>query len=262
MIRLVHAFDRGVRRLLAALESLHTGVLLGLLRRDSLQRLTALSYDARALYLDEAYNTSGLYDWERVAIERHFRRGSRLLLGGCGGGRELLALASDGFVVDAFEPNHAYVAQAQRNLDEKQLRGRVLRSAPDAMPDEFAGPYDGVVLGWGMYTHVVGRDRRIALLRALHERLVEGAPLLLSFWVRDASSRRLRWQQGVAATFASASFNPRRPEFGDDMNQQAFVHWFDEAGIGAELREAGFQPVSFKATPFGHVVATASDPTD
>lgn len=260
MLRLVAAYDRSLRRSFAALESFHTGLLLGLLRAGALDRMTQLSYRARALYLEPGYNGSGLFDWERDAIARHFRPGSRLLLAGCGGGRELLPLARDGFVVDAFDPNAEYVALARRTLEEQGLPGQVLQAEPSVVPAKFAGRYDGFVLGWVVYAHIVGRNQRLAFLRELRRRATAGAPLLLSFWVRRASSRRERMQHAVARLVARLSFNPRRPEAGDDLNQQAFVHWFDEAGIGSELREAGFEPVGFKATPFGHVVAIASDP--
>lgn len=262
MLRLVTAYDRTLRRLLAALESFHTGLLLGLLRRDALDRMTQQSYRERALYLDDTYNASGLFDWERQAVAQHFRAGSRLLLSGCGGGRELLSLAQNGFIVDAFDPNADYVALARRTLEQGSLPGMVLQAEPNAVPVDFAGPYEGFVLGWLMYAHIVGRNARIAFLRELRRRAKAGAPLLLSFWPRRASSRRERMQHAVALTTARLSFNPRSPEFGDDLNQQAFVHWFDEAGIGSELREAGFQPISYAATPFGHVVAIASDPAD
>ncbi|MFT3807444.1 hypothetical protein [Arenimonas sp.] len=254
MSRLVYAIDRNVRRLLAAIESLHTGVLLGLLRRGSLERLTSISYDARSLYLDADHNASGLFDWERDALDRHFPPGSKLLLGGCGGGRELLALAAAGFVVDAFDPNSGYVASAQRALAKTELPGRVLRAAPDSVPDGFAGPYDGLVLGWGMYTHVAGRQQRIAMLRGLHSRAVAGAPILLSFLARQERSRRDRLQHGVARIFAALSFNRRRPEVGDDLNQQAFVHWFDETELSNEMREAGFRLAAFSPRPYGHAI--------
>ena len=262
MLRLIAAYDRTLRRSFAALESLHTGVLLGLLRAGALERLTQLSYRRRGLYLEPGYNASGLFDWERDAISRHFHAGSHLLLAGCGGGRELLPLARDGFVVDAFDPNADYVAVSRRTLQQELLPGTILQAEPNTIPEDFAGPYQGFVLGWLMYAHIVGRDQRIAFLRSLRHRATTGAPLLLSFWVLRANSRRKRMQQAVARLTALISFNPRRPEFGDDMNQQAFVHWFDEAGIASELREAGFQPISYAATPFGHVVAIAADPTD
>ena len=262
MLRLIAAYDRTLRRSFAALESLHTGVLLGLLRAGALERLTQMSYRRRALYLEPGYNASGLFDWERDAVAQHLRAGSYLLLSGCGGGRELLALAAGGFVVDAFDPNADYVALARRTLEQESLPGKVLQAEPNAVPADFAGPYEGFVLGWLMYAHIVGRDQRIAFLRSLRLRATTGAPLLLSFWARRASSRRERMQHAVALTTARLSFNPRSPEFGDDLNQQAFVHWFDEAGIASELREAGFQPISYAATPFGHVVAIAADPTD
>lgn len=262
MLRLIAAYDRTLRRSFAALESLHTGVLLGLLRAGTLERLTQLAYRKRDLYLDPGHNASGLFEWEDAAIRQHFREGSRVLLMGCGGGRELLALARNGYAVDACDPNAGYVAQAQRNLLDRRMPGRVLCAAPDALPDGFDGSYDGMVLGWGMYTHIVGRDRRIALLRRLRGRAAAGAPLLLSFWTRNALSRRERMQHGVAALLAVCSLNPRRPEFGDDLNQQAFVHRFDETEISEELREAGFRALSYSATPYGHAIAIAADPTD
>ena len=55
--------------------------------------------------------TRGLFAWEREALAHPaFPRGGRLLLGGAGGGRELVALAAMGYTVDAFEPAGALLA--------------------------------------------------------------------------------------------------------------------------------------------------------
>lgn len=255
MLRLVFAYDRSLRRILAALESIHTGLLLGLLRRDALDRMTQQSYRERALYVDDTYNASGLFDWERQAVAQHFHAGSRLLLPGCGGGRELVALARDGFRVDAFDPNEDYVALAASTLRKQGLPGRALPAPPGTLPAELERVYDGAIVGWGMYTHVIDRDARVALLRELHDRLIDDAPLLLSFWTRGEDSRRRRLQHTMAVIAAACSFNARRPESGDDLSQQAFVHWFDQAEISSELQDAGFRPVSWCAKPYGHAVA-------
>ena len=95
------------------------------------------------------------------------------------------------------------------------------------------------MLGWGVYTHIVGRAGRIAFLREFASVLNAGAPILVSFWERDESTVRKFLAMHAAARFVAAlSRNPRPMELGD-LLAGVFAHCFVEEEIRAELDEAG-----------------------
>jgi len=239
---------------LALLETLHAGLWLGLLRRTQLNAVTARFYLGQACYVDSGYNASGLFDWERSAIARYFPSTGRVLVPGCGGGRELSALTAMGFRTTGFDPDPRFVDAAQ-DAEVAGLAHRpvVVHAPPDKVPEGLP-MHDACVLGWGAYTHMAGRDARIALLRELAGVLVPGAPLLLSFWASPPSPRRVRIAHRFASLVARLTFNDRSPEYGDWLGQH-FAHYFDEAEVRAELREAGFDMLTYIEEPYAHAVA-------
>ena len=89
--RMLRAYARASnrrRRVFNAFNACFDGVWLGLLDREALDRLDEHfsgvghdEMDGRVFsYRDEAHNRSGLHDWERAAIERHFPSGGHVLV--------------------------------------------------------------------------------------------------------------------------------------------------------------------------------------
>jgi hypothetical protein len=115
--------------------------------------------------------------------------------------------------------------------------------------------YDGVVIGWGSYMLVRGRQRRIELLRALRTRARPEAPFLLSFFTRRGTPRALRMIARIGNLVASLGRRDR-VEVGDDLTPD-FVHRFTPQEIRAEVCEAGLEPRFYGDTDYGHAVAFA-----
>ncbi|WP_374359112.1 class I SAM-dependent methyltransferase [Thermomonas sp.] len=240
---------------LSVLEAVHSGVWLGLLRRRQLNAVTARYYRDQACYVDAGFNGSGLFDWEALAVSRYFPSNGHVLVAGCGGGRELNALAATGLRTTGFDPDDRLVETAQ-STDWSGVAHVpvVLHALPDTVPGGL-GVHDACLLGWTAYAHLAGRDARIAFLRGLAASLLPGAPLILSFWARPASVRQMRISHRVASLVAVATFNARMPEYGDWLGRH-FIHYFDETAIRGELREAGFDLVVYLEQPSAHAVAT------
>ena len=137
-------------------------------------------YEHERTYSDDAYQRSGLFDFERAAIDRYVPAPpARVLVHGAGSGREVLALGEGGYAVDAFEPVPAMVARANTLLADTAVR--VERAT---LQEWGAGggtdSYDAIVTGWGMWIHILHHDERIAALRAFRRACPAGT-LLLSF---------------------------------------------------------------------------------
>jgi SAM-dependent methyltransferase len=236
------------------LEAIHSGFWLGIFRLGALHKVTAQFYADHALYCDPGHNLGGLFSWEQAVVDVRFAPGALVLVPACGGGRELAALAARGFRTTGFDPDRRYLDSASA-IDWKGVAHVpvILHAPPDRLPGQLP-VHDACLLGWGAYTHIVGRPARIAFLQALGQALVPGAPLLLSFWVCAPRSRKRMLAHAVASFVATLTFNSRRPEYGDWLGQN-FTHSFHEREIRDELAAAGFELEEYGEQPYGHAVA-------
>jgi hypothetical protein len=236
------------------LRAAFAGLWLGLLERDTLLKINERYYAEHQRYLDDDYNRRGLFAWERAMLERYFPPGERLLVVGAGGGREVLALRELGFEAHGLECNGALVAASNTLLETHGLPPCVRFAPPDTCP---AGPlrYGGLIVGWGAYMLIQGRERRTALLREMRAQVDPGAPLLVSFFPRSPAARRFR----VIAEVANGlrRLTGRGPlELGDDLEPE-YVHYFTQEELAAELRAGGFVLSAYHEEPYGHAVARA-----
>jgi hypothetical protein len=146
----------------------------------------------------------GLFAWEEKAIATYFPRPpSRVLVGGAGGGREVLALVEKGYEVTAFEPSASLAAAMSCHFAERS-NIRVYRARYEDMPHLFPARLDApsttleadsgfgaAILGWGSYSHLRTEAQRIRTL-SLFARYVRG-PILVSFFVdKNAHAGRFR----------------------------------------------------------------------
>jgi hypothetical protein len=231
------------------------GAGLGLLRRTDLHAIDAATTRRHDAIGRDAYNRSGLFAWERAALERHFPAGGRILLLAAGGGREVLALRQLGYAVQAYECLPELVAGANRLLTAEGLAPDVRHLPRDETPprDPSAPPFDGAIVGWGAYTLVRGRRARVALLRGLGAHLAPGGPILLSFFFRTDASRYLRAVHRIAAALRRG-LGAEPPDLGDDL-QPHFVHLFTAEQVAEEVGEAGLGLGELNGYPYGHAVA-------
>ena len=224
-----------------ALRVLINGVWLGALSEERLRALDEHYYAGEDAYRKASYNERGLFHWERPLIEAHFAPGARVVVIGCGGGREVLALLEDGYEALGFDPHAELVAWARDFLAAHGHPDRARTMERDELP---AGvECDAILVGWGAYGLMHGRERRIAFLRAARERLAHGAPLMLSCFERPAHGRELRWTARLANLLRELRGRPRL-EAGDTLAPTR-VHVFTRAELESELSAAGFTPRAF-----------------
>ena len=254
IVRIYYAGHRFLGVFTRLLRMVHIGVWLGVLTRRQLHAVSEWKYGRDDRYWTDDYNKSGLWDWERDAVEGEFAGCGKLLLAAAGGGREVIALRRRGMAVEAFESDPGLVRYANALLAREGLAGEIVLSAWDECP-EYDREFDGVIVGWGAYTHIRGREKRIRFLRELRKRVQAGSPILLSFATREEDSRYFRGISGIGNVF---SWILRRDsiEVGDSLVPN-YVHYFTEAQLKTELEAAGFELVSFERAPYGHAVGRA-----
>lgn len=229
-----------------------SGFALGLFDREDFHYLDELNAGRTGKWASESHNLRGLLSWEEKALKAWFPSGGRLLITAVGGGREVLALEPMGYDLQAFECNPELVEAANRHLRTHGLASRVETCSRDRAPST-TGHFDGVIVGWGSYTLIMGRDARINFLRALREHLVEGAPLLLSYFKLEGSSRLGdRIQRAIASRLRRLRGAPALEK--NDVMDWNYRHRFPDAEIRAELAEAGFETAYISDDAYAHAV--------
>lgn len=242
----------------AIIQGTSDALMLGLLRDDTLDELTAHYYETAApTFVSATHNASGLYRWEEAAIARDFPTAGHVLITSAGGGREAVAFARAGWRVTATECVPALAEELQ-----KRLQAFPLARAACVPGDEViraAELYDAAIVGWGAYSHLTGRRRRIALLDAVRRNVEPGAPVLVSFLAKMTSTRREKII-AHAATLIRSARRDRTIEPGETVFRGCYRRVFTLEEVATELSTAHFERVRTDAEGYGHAVAFAPAP--
>jgi hypothetical protein len=160
------------------------------LTTDDALAMTDRYFRRTATYRQRWHAELGLFDFERAAIDTHFPKPpGRLLVLGTGGGRDGKALQDRGYDVDGCEPVEVLAGRARKVLGA-DARVVACRAEDLDVRGVLAGPYAGVVFGWGAWSHLFTADARRAALVAARRRVPLGAPVLLSWPVAPVAGLR------------------------------------------------------------------------
>jgi hypothetical protein len=245
-------------RIYSLVNACFAGFWLGVLNRELLHAVDRRYYDSTRMYHTETFNRRGFWDWEEAQIDKYFSGCGSLLVAGVGGGREVLAFRQLGYEVDGFE-YHPDLARVANTLLEQNGYSPNIRPAPRDRCPANNRQYDGIIIGWSVYTLIQGRPQRVAFLGRLREQTPERAPILLSFHCRSESERRYR----VVAAIGNVIRKIRRGErleLGDDLAPN-FVHRFTRDELAAELQSGGFRLEFYSTRGTGHAVGVACEPS-
>lgn len=187
--------------------------------------------------------------WEEELFTRVWPRSGRLLVVGCGAGREAIALAKRGFTVVGIDCVPGLIEAARRRAEAQGLAVTFeVRAADDlAYPAE---SFNAVLCAHGVYEQTPTRRRRIELLRAFgHLVKPEGCLLLCAGWYPDRGPRLalvdgLRWLLGrvLCERFPTEPGDRliRHLSLASDARIQCFYHVFQgPAEIHQEIVAAG-----------------------
>jgi hypothetical protein len=218
LARWILRIDRARGRAYRALGVARDEMLCALLDDRERAALTAEIYSKHRTFLPggTAFR-SGLFKWEEHALAHPlFPKHGRILIGGAGGGREMVTLCERGYEVVAFEPSDL-VTGAIETASRIGSRARALRgSYADLIEgvEQGRGPlasiasleHDAVVLGWASFAFITAQNERIALLRVLR-RICPNGPVLMSFLPNKDPSRSLgdRWRPRLRRALRSSA---------------------------------------------------------
>lgn len=254
-IRSLLALERGTRKLDLMVRRAVEELLLTCTAPESRDGITAAIYARQPDYSRGGRTFArGLMDWEDRFLDRMgLGAGAHILLGGAGGGRELVALVARGHRVTAFEPSAPLAADLAREaaahpgtvaltggyndlVDAVQGRGPLVTLKE-------SGPFDAVMLGWGSFAHVMGEASRRAVLMAARA-LAPEAPLLLSYLPPSTAS-------GSAVGRRTARFRAMLKRLGAPAVVDPGDHFVPWAGFHHEMTPADIEAL---AAATGYVV--------
>jgi len=235
------------------LNAVLTGFWLGTMSEKSLDYSDELHYNQSKKYTDDDYTSSGLFEWEKVRIEKYFSNAKSILLIGAGGGREVLALSKMGFNVYGYECNSVLVDYGNLLLQKNQISNKIKYLPRNTVPAEIE-KYDGIIIGWGAYSHIRGKRKRLSFLADIYPLLKKDAPLMISFlrtWERTRQEKIIR----DVSNFFKIFSNKDKTELGDGLMLE-FVHFFNEEEIKSELIQSKFRIKDYYNIDYGCIIAS------
>ena len=211
----------------------------GLLRRDELQQASVDQYRDFNVTAQEV--DAGLSPAEQTFYGRFLRSHDRILLAGCGTGRDLIALHALGHDVTGLEPVADVVELARQHLARRGVSQPVLTGLIQSVP--LNGSYDAVIFSNGCYSLLQGSAQRIATLRRVTQHLTPGGRVIVSYHPAKHQSPIGRW---LTRTTARLSAGDWIPEPGDTFSRDLFVpgliryhHAFGPQEFARECEAAG-----------------------
>lgn len=231
-----------------------SGFWLGVMSEESLDLADERYYCQIKKYSNDRYNSFGLFRWEEVVIKSHFSNAKNFLLIAAGGGREALALAKMGFVVDSYECNSKLIESGNILLQKNGIDKKISYLPRNAVPSEIK-IYDGIIIGWAAYTHIRGHNQRLAFIQKLHQFLKNSeSALMVSFEVRRSPSEQEKVIKFVSNIFRCLSHRDK-VELGDRLIP-VFAHYFSEDEIKKEFVKAGYIVNEYSEVDYGCIIAT------
>ena len=149
----------------------------GTLRRADLERMAAMAWNDFGN--DDHVAASGLMPWERAIVQEFLKPTDRVLLVGCGSGRDLLPLRQAGYDVVGVEPATQAVERARRLLGDHNLPTDIIAARFDHA--ELPGKFDAIVFSWFSYCYIPGTAERTAALAKARAHLNPGGRVIISY---------------------------------------------------------------------------------
>lgn len=209
---------------------------------------------------------SGLDADEQQVIDRFVKPRDRVLIVGCGTGRDVLPLVRMGCEVVGVDPVPEAVIAARRVLNRERLAAQIIEGYFEDV--EVQGLFDVILFSSLCYSYFPETRRRTAvLIRARNQLSTDGRILVtyLTMWPKF-QTRMLACLQFAARVSGS----DWRPEAGDHLTpigasraEFAYEHFFGPGEVEREAAKAGLQVIPHAQHPLARpllVLARAPSP--
>jgi SAM-dependent methyltransferase len=194
---------------------------------------------------DDVDIAAGLTPREKDLVGRFLPSGARVLVVGCGSGRELIALAERGYHVTGVDPADSALRTARRIAWERELSATLVEGFFEEVP--LSGLFDGIMFSPYCYGYIPESHRRVVALRKAAEHLTPGGHILISY---PAQGRPRSVTIRLARLMGALSRSDWRLEAGDlvsvvsrNQPRYSYCHEFQVGEIEQEAAAAGLTPV-------------------
>ena len=232
----------------------------GALRLKDLHAAIRREWDEIGASQLEGYKGSGLMSWERDFYLRFLKPDDRVLVIGCGAGRDLLALLELGYRAEGLDVAPKCTVIAGQLLRERGFEVPLYTGAIEAV--DLPGKFDAFIFSWFCYSYIPQSETRIHVLRKLRDHLNPGGRILVTYSPAKTLPRRLPIR--LTRLVASLSGSDWQPEYGDVFQVAGrglhFVHYehqFTRESLEGEARAAGLKVVFHERGEEGMTVLTA-----
>lgn len=215
----------------------------------ALTPLAGMREGVRATWNDfnaEAHDIrGGLASWESTVADQYVKPGDRILLVGCGSGRDMVAFLERGCVVTGIDPAERAVTRARDYLNKHGGNAALECGFFEDWKRDLV--FDVVWFSWFTYGYVPDSKRRIQMLKQAARNVSRDGCAVISYPTDPPRSRA-----AALARFAQRlSRSDWALEEGDVIGRVqgtgllTYEHRFTRAEIEQETRAAGLHPVLF-----------------
>src|SRR5438874_8622456 len=183
--------------------------------------------------------------WEQALYDRFLKPDDRILVVGCGTGRDLIALLKRGHRVEGLDAALRAVALARRMLEQEGLHAELHTGAIEAVA--LPGSFDVFTFSWFCYSYIPQAATRIGVLRKVKAHLNPGGRILISY-IPAEQPRSLPIT--LTRFMIRLTRSDWHPEPGDvigpattNRNVLHYEHQFSEGELETEARAAGLAVV-------------------
>jgi SAM-dependent methyltransferase len=203
---------------------------------------------------------SGLMHWEQALFDRSLKPDDRILVVGCGTGRDLIGLIKLGYHAEGLDVGPRAIALAREMLRREGLAADLYTGPIEdvALP----GHFDVFIFSWFCYGYIPQSETRINVLRKVAAHLKPGGRIVISYIPAERSPRLLPIRLTQVVTRLARS--DWRPELGDVIGPAGggwkrvhYEHQFQEGEFEQEARAAGLTVVFHERADEGTAVLMA-----
>lgn len=194
--------------------------------------------------LDDHAIDAGLWPWEQEFADRFLSPGARVLVVGCGSGRDVVALARLGCDVVGVDPAGDAIQVARAAVTLRGLHAELIEGFFEDR--EWPSAFDVVSFSYYTYCYIPGSVRRIEALRLAGRALHPGGLVLLNFFPSPGPERL----SFLGTWAAKLSGNDWVPDRGDTVavhpvgQSLTYEHYFQQSQLNEELTAGGLQLVT------------------
>jgi SAM-dependent methyltransferase len=187
----------------------------------------------------------GLASWESTVADRYVKPGDRILLVGCGSGRDVVAFLERGCVVTGIDPAERALTRARDYLTKHGGDAALKCGFFEDCNDEQV--FDVLWFSWFVYGYIPDSKRRIRMLKQATRNVSRSGYVVISYPTDPPRSRAAGLVRFAQRLWRSDWALEEGDVIGRVEGTTLFTyeHRFTRDQIEQETRAAGFHPVLF-----------------